>query len=122
MTRIPKWFTTVLIGLALTALMGACGSSAKSGSAAKAGGTGGATITIHNFTFSPAVLQVKAGTKVTVKNADDTDHTVTAIDGSFDTGAIHGGKSATFTVSKSGTAKYHCNIHNYMNGTIQVTG
>ncbi len=123
MKHIPKWFGGVLVAIALTALMGACGSSSKPAAAkTTAGKSGGTTITIHNFAFSPAVLNVAVGTKVTVKNADDTDHTVTAINGSFDTKPIHGGKSATFTVSKAGTVKYHCDIHNYMNGTIQVTG
>jgi plastocyanin len=119
MKRISKWFGVVLMALTVTALLGACGSSSKPKASSRSAGT---TITIHNFTFGPATLKVAAGTNVTVKNADDTDHTVTAVDGSFDTGPIHAGKSATFTVSKSGTIKYHCNIHNYMNGTIQVSG
>jgi len=121
MKRIPKWPGLAFAALALAALVGACGSSSKPTTTATSG-TSSATITIHSFTFGPAVLKVKAGTVVTVKNTDDTDHTVTAIDGSFDTGPIHGGKSATFTVSKAGTVKYHCNIHNYMNGSIQVAG
>jgi plastocyanin len=121
MKRIPKWLGLVVAVLAVATLAAACGSSSKSTAATKSD-TSSATITIHNFMFGPAALTVKAGTVVTVKNTDDTDHTVTAIDGSFNTGPIHSGKSATFTVAKAGTIKYHCNIHNYMNGTIQVTG
>jgi plastocyanin len=122
MYRIVKSFA---LGVALAAavlLLGACGSSAAKPAASASDASKGATIAIHNFMFSPATLTVKSGTTVTVKNTDDTAHTVTALDGSFDTGTIAGGKTATFTVSKAGTFKIHCNIHNYMTGTIQVTG
>ena len=93
-------------------------STTTSGSAGSATSTG-STITIKSFTFSP--LTVKAGQKVTVKNMDSTTHTVTADDGSFNTGDIAAGSSATFTPSGAGTFKYHCNIHNYMTGTLKVT-
>jgi plastocyanin len=123
MNRTTRLLGVALATLALTVALGACGSSSKSSaSSSTSSAATGATITIHNFMFSPATLGVTAGTTVTVKNTDSTDHTVTALDGSFDTGPIHSGKTATFTVSKAGTVKYHCNIHNYMMGTIQVTG
>ena len=112
--------STVVVSLAIG--LGACGSSSKSASSSTAPSTAtGTTITIHNFMFNPPTLMVKTGSTVTVKNTDDTAHTVTALDGSFDTKPIQPGKSATFTVAKAGTFKYHCNIHNYMMGTIQVT-
>ena len=121
--RIGRSIGLTLVVIALAMFAGVCGSSSKpAASKGSTVSTGDATITIHNFMFGPAVLHATAGTTVTVKNADDTDHTVTADDGSFDTGPIHSGKSATFVVAKAGTIKFHCNIHNYMNGTIQVTG
>ena len=79
------------------------------------------SVTIKNFAFSPKTLQVKAGSKVTVKNKDDTTHTFTANKGAFDAGEIDGGSSATITVKKPGTYAYHCNIHNFMKGTIKAT-
>jgi len=117
--RAPRFVACIVAVLALAAVLSACGSSDKSDASAA---PANAEITIRNFMFEPATLTVKAGTTVTVKNADDTAHTITADDKSFDTGSIAGGESATFTVSKAGAAKYHCNIHNYMTGTIQVTG
>jgi plastocyanin len=113
----------LLVCLLLVAVLAGCGSSSKP--RASNGGNGGTsgeanTIVIKNFTFSvPA--SVKAGSTVTVKNTDSTAHTVTADDNSFNTGPIDGGKSATITVSKAGTVKFHCNIHNYMTGTLNVT-
>lgn len=106
--------TVVLIlGLAFVA-GGRPGAAAPS--KAKAG-----TVTIKNFKFSPTPLKVKAGTKVTVKNADSTTHTFTANKGAFDTGDIDSGSSATVTIKKPGTYAYHCEIHNFMKGTIKAS-
>ena len=79
------------------------------------------SVTIKNLAFSPKTLAVKAGSKITVKNKDGTTHTFTANKGAFDTGDIDGGSSAKVTVKKPGTYVYHCNIHNFMKGTIKAT-
>jgi len=118
MHRVTKLGSVALSVLAFAAVLGACSSNSSNAASNR---NAGHTITIHNFMFSPATLAVKAGTTVTVHNADSTDHTVTALDGSFNTGPIGAGKSATFMVAKSGTFPFHCNIHNYMTGTIQVS-
>jgi plastocyanin len=77
-------------------------------------------ITIRNFQFSPNPAVVDAGTALLVTNADGTTHTVTAGDHSFDTGELSGGATKTITITKPGTYKYFCDIHNYMTGTIEV--
>ena len=46
---------------------------------------------------------------------------MTADDKSFDTGRIQAGKTASITLSEAGTVKFHCDIHNYMTGSIHVT-
>ena len=80
-------------------------------------------ITIQNFKFSPDPLSVKQGSKVTVAILDDgVPHSVTADDGSFDTGIfMKSNGPKTITVSKSGTIHYHCQVHNFMKGTISVS-
>ena len=78
-------------------------------------------VTIKGFEFKPSPLTVKAGTKITVKNSDSTTHTFTANKGAFDAGKIDSGDSATITVKKPGTYAYHCEIHNFMKGTIKAT-
>jgi plastocyanin len=119
MQRVTKLGSLVVAVLALAVMLGACSSNSANRTA---GSNAASTITIHNFMFNPSTLTVKIGATVTVHNTDSTDHTVTALDGAFNTGPIPAGKSATFTVSKAGTFPFHCNIHNYMTGTIQVTG
>ena len=79
------------------------------------------SVSIKDLAFSPKTLKVKAGAKVTVKNNDGTTHTFAADKGAFDTGDIDSGSSATVTVKKPGTYAYHCNIHNFMKGTIKAT-
>jgi plastocyanin len=79
-------------------------------------------VTIDNFAFSPRAITVKAGTTVTWTNRDEEPHTVTAEDGSFKSGTLAGNTntfSHTFTVPGSFT--YHCSIHPYMTGTVEVT-
>jgi plastocyanin len=84
---------------------------------------GADTITIRNFAFSPSPLKVVPGTRVTVTNADTTAHTLTSRSGAFDTGDLAGGARAVLVVpSKPGRYEIHCKIHNYMTGTLEVTG
>jgi plastocyanin len=118
--RLAALFLVPALALAATACSSS-GSSSKAGGSSTSGGSSGSTITIKDFKFSPAPLTVKVGQKVTVKNADSTTHTVTANDGSFNTGDVNAGSSASFTAKKAGTFKFHCNIHNYMTGTLKVT-
>jgi plastocyanin len=109
----------------LTIVAAACSSSSsKAASTTTPSGSssgGAATITIKNFQFT-GNLTVKTGARVTVHNADSTAHTVTASGGSFDTGQISAGSSASFTAPKPGRYPFHCNIHNYMTATLTVTG
>lgn len=116
MSRIRSVATVVTVVLALGLSLVAGAAPGAAAAKAKAG-----TVTIKNFKFSPTPLKVKAGTKVTVKNADSTTHTFTANKGAFDTGDIDSGSSATVTIKKPGTYAYHCEIHNFMKGTIKAS-
>jgi len=78
-------------------------------------------ITIKNFAFLPARVEVKAGAAITVTNADGVVHTVTADRGGFDTGRIDASGRATITVDAPGKYAYHCEVHNYMTGVIEAT-
>ncbi len=88
---------------------------------ATSGGGGSDAVTIDNFKFAPATLNVKAGAKVTVTNNDSTTHTATADGGAFDTGDLDPGASKTVTLSKPGDYADHCQIHPFMKATIVVS-
>ena len=102
--------TILRVSLAALALLAAaCGGSDDDGASA---GAGAKTVTISNFEFAPNTLEVKVGDTITVDNKDQTEHTVTARNKSFDTGSFTGTK--TFTVTRAGTFEYFCEIHPFM--------
>lgn len=78
------------------------------------------SVVIANFAYSPEVLTVPSGTKVTFANSDGAAHTATASDKSFDTGRLEQGMSFEVTVKSS--VDYFCSIHQYMTAKIEVTG
>jgi plastocyanin len=77
-------------------------------------------ISIRNMAFSPATFTVNMGTTVTWVNDDAAAHTVTADNGSFDSGAIQPGAKFSHTFSTAGNYGYHCTIHAGMTGTVIV--
>ena len=144
MLSLPR--SALLVAVAVVALGAAgCGSSgtkspgatttitsASGGNSARttAGGTSttpaaadSQTIAIQNFKFSPDPLTVKSGTKVTVAILDDgVPHSLTADDGSFDTGIFQKSNGPkTITVAKSGAIHYHCQVHSFMKGTLNAS-
>jgi amicyanin len=81
-------------------------------------------VEISNFAFSPQVIKVKVGTKVTWTNKDSVEHTVTSDDtssgGGMDSKLLAKNESYTVPFSKAGTFTYHCTPHPYMTGTVIV--
>jgi plastocyanin len=75
---------------------------------------------IADEAFSPANLVIQVGDTVTWSNDDDRPHTVTADDGSFDSGNIDEGAAFSFTFTQAGTFSYHCDYHPDMQASITV--
>jgi plastocyanin len=76
--------------------------------------------TISDFKFTPATITIHVGDTVTWTNEGPSPHTATAKDGSFDTGTLKKGASASHTFSAPGTYSYICTIHPFMHGSIVV--
>jgi plastocyanin len=81
--------------------------------------------------FVPDSLTVKTGSTVQFANVGGKPHSLTADDGSFDTGTVtpgaeggrFAGTNATITLKQVGTFKFHCEVHpQAMTGTITVAG
>lgn len=116
---------TLMLGLAAGCSSGSStGSKQTSGksstAASKGGGSSASTVDVKNFKFSPMSLMVAVGTKVTWKFEDSTPHTVVADDKSFQSKALSGGQTYSFTFAKAGSYSYICSIHPYMKGTVVV--
>jgi hypothetical protein len=75
---------------------------------------------MEDFFFSPASVTVHVGDLVTWRNTGKEPHTATADDGSFDTGTVTAGGSASHMFTSAGTFTYICTIHPNMKGTIRV--
>ena len=77
-------------------------------------------VSIEDFFFSPADVDVQAGTTVTWVNEGNVAHTVTSDDGQFDSGVLMPGDSYTVVFMGRGTITYHCAIHPSMRGSVTV--
>ncbi|HEX7844881.1 MAG TPA: cupredoxin domain-containing protein [Chitinophagaceae bacterium] len=80
------------------------------------------TVSIKNNAFSPDSLVVTRGATVVWKNDDNTTHTVTAFDQSFDSGDIAPGASFKYNFTTFGTFNYRCSHHPEMIGRVIVIG
>ena len=79
------------------------------------------TVSIDNFTFTPASLTVKAGTTVTFINKDDIPHAIASATNAFTKSkALDTDDRVSFTFTTPGTYKYFCYLHPHMVGTIVV--
>jgi plastocyanin len=80
-----------------------------------------AYVSIANFAFHPATVHVRAGTTIIWTNYDSVPHTVTFMNGRADSGVLYPGQSAALTIGSQGIFGYHCRIHPFMHGWVQVT-
>ena len=78
--------------------------------------------TIQGFAYIPATLTVRRGDTISFRNLDSVAHTVTALNGAFDTGSINPGQVATLMTANlaPGTYQYTCTPHPSMRGTLIV--
>ncbi len=130
----------MLVAAAGTALvlatLAACGGGGSSGGGDNSGcnlkggassGTAAQTIQVVSDpttvgAYQPKTLTVKKGDAVEWDWTDQgVSHTVTAEDGSFDSGLCSAGTKFVVTFSNAGTVNYHCTIHAQMTGTVTVS-
>lgn len=120
-----------IAAVALLAVVAAGCSSADNGGALEGSPppqspvTGGDAVVkmTDSLKFEPASITVAAGTEVLFDNPERLPHTVSAIDGSFESGTVNGGGEYSRTFDKPGTFKYFCKIHGRaMSGEVVVTG
>ncbi len=81
-----------------------------------------AQVRIANLAFDPPTLTIAIGETVTWTNEDTVPHTVTALDGAFDSGIFDPGASFSWTFDDAGTFAYQCQLHPTMEGPIEVSG
>ncbi len=77
---------------------------------------------IANLSFNPGEITVATGSAVAWTNDDSVPHTVTAVDGAFDSGIFDPGASFSFTFTQPGTFAYLCQLHPQMQATVIAEG
>jgi plastocyanin len=82
----------------------------------------GAALNVNQPGYAPADVTVVIGVNNTVKwtNNDNMSHTVTATDGSFDSGNMNPGATFSHTFTEAGSFAYICTYHHWMHGTVTV--
>lgn len=88
------------------------------GKRAQAAGT--AVVRIANLSFTARDLRVRSGTRVRWVNEDQVQHSVTAEDGSFDSGLLDPGQAFERVFDRPGEYSYHCTPHPFMLGHVIV--
>jgi plastocyanin/uncharacterized membrane protein len=78
------------------------------------------TVTIRQMHFDPSQIRAEAGDVIEWKNEDIFSHSVTANNGSFDSGLIPPGSSWQTTIGKPATIAYHCRPHPNMKAEVIV--
>jgi plastocyanin len=77
-------------------------------------------VSIQNSAFTPSdVTVMEGGSILWVNNDAEQVHTVTADDGSFDSGDIQPGGTFGFTFNTVGPYPYHCKYHKEMTGIVK---
>jgi plastocyanin len=80
----------------------------------------GAAVSIVDFAYDPAAVEIPVGATVTWTNDGAARHTVTSSDGAFDSDELAPGASFSQNFTAAGTYPYFCQIHPQMIGTVTV--
>ena len=78
----------------------------------------GSDTTINGYSPDSVTVVMGVNNTITWVNNDNAPHTVTADDGSFNSGNISPSQPFSFTFTTAGTYKYHCVYHPWMTATI----
>ena len=79
------------------------------------------SVQIIDYDYSPKELSVAPGASVRFLNVGAKKHTVTATDGSFDSGLMSAGDAYSHTFNSAGSFQYYCDLHPDMVGTVTVS-
>ena len=71
--------------------------------------------------YAPVNVRVPAGSWVTWSNSGEDAHTVTADDGSFDSGELNPSEGYSYFFTEAGTYAYVCTLHPWMTGQVIVS-
>jgi plastocyanin len=77
---------------------------------------------LERWGYAPRTQRVTPGTWVTWSNAGQDAHSVTAVDGSFDSFELQPSEGFSWYFEQAGTFDYLCTLHDWMVGRVVVEG
>lgn len=77
-------------------------------------------VEIRAIKFTPARVEISAGSSVEWTNADPVPHSVTSDDTGWDSGLIAPGGTFRRRFDQPGTYTFHCTPHPFMKGVVVV--
>ena len=118
--RAAAWIGTVLVAVVVPSVVG----PAIAGAGGGGGGEGahcpgfaeGAAVEMYDNCFAGTTQFVEPDTTVTVENSGSLPHSLTAVDGTFDTGTLDAGETATVEVADAGVVRVYCTLHGSRDG------
>jgi plastocyanin len=75
---------------------------------------------LERWGYAPRTTQVVQGSWVTWSNAGQDAHSVTAVDGSFDSFELQPSEGFSWYFDQPGTFEYFCTLHDWMVATVVV--
>ena len=112
----------LVLSLGFVLALGGGAALAQSSSPAPSAAPSPAPVVVHikDFAYKPDTVTIRPGQSVRFVEDDETPHTVTATDKSFDSGNLDKGNSWTHIFAHEGTYAYLCAYHTYMRGKVIV--
>jgi plastocyanin len=75
---------------------------------------------LQRWGYAPATSRIDPGAWVTWSNAGEDVHSITAVDGSFDSGDLLPSEGFSWYFDQPGTFEYLCTLHPWMVGRVVV--
>lgn len=111
-TALPATMLAIIVLIVLPA--GAAAGGGGGGLGACAGFASGDTVTMRDNCFE-GTAHFAGGDTITILNEGQMDHTYTAVDGAFDTGALRSGETADID-AEPGIHRVYCTLHSTPDG------
>jgi plastocyanin len=118
--RRPALAAVVAAAVALPASAAAAGMDHSGHGAAPAQPGSGPHVSMLAADFAPAHVDVLAGDTVTWSNDSVRSHSVTAADGTWDSGSVAMGGAFARAFERAGAEEYYCRLHPFMRGDVAV--
>ncbi|HEX9889981.1 MAG TPA: hypothetical protein VGA69_10920 [Nitriliruptorales bacterium] len=108
--------TVLLLAAALVALPTTLAIAGGGGGGVCAGFGEGTSVVMRDSCFEGTGHIAPAGSNLVAVNEGQMPHTITAVDGSFDSGTIQPGESFEFTLDGAGHVPVYCTLHGTSDG------